>query len=62
MAHYEILVGNVGKAHETDSEAEARNVFNIYVKRSREWNGRCGGEPVTLMRDGEIVDEHPWST
>jgi len=50
------------KVHETDSEASALMLYNVFVKRSLEWSGKCGGKPVTLTRDGETIAEHAGST
>lgn len=58
MARYEVYVGRHGKVYETTGEESARTAYDAYVKRSLEWQGACGGEPVVLKRDGEVVAEH----
>ncbi len=32
--------------------------FNEYVRLSKAGYGRVSGEPVTLFKDGEIIEEH----
>jgi len=55
---HEIIVGNVGSVHCSNSEKEASDAFDFWVADSRTNCGRSGGEPVTWLRDGEIHKEH----
>ncbi len=67
MPHtYQVIVGNIGTVYDGDNGFDARRTFMSYVKDSGAKYGRASGEPVTLMRDGEPVEEHsveePWLT
>ena len=55
---WQCIVGNIGTVYDGTSEAEARDMFATYVTQSSTGYGRAAGEPVTLMRDDEIVAEH----
>lgn len=58
MKHYEILVGNIGTVHSGPVLREAERLFVHYRKQSESGSGRASGENVTLLRDGEILDEY----
>jgi hypothetical protein len=59
MPTYEVIVGNVGSVHFGKSRADALKPYLSYVDASKEIAGaRCYGEDVTLLVDGEIVNEH----
>ena len=58
MAHYEVIVGNVGKIYDGDSAEDALDDFYDYVRASRNWIGAVAGEAVTLMQDGRPIHEH----
>ncbi len=58
MSRFEIVVENVGKVHETASEAEARETFGIYAHRSKFQMGKCAGMSVSLWKDGEPLEEY----
>lgn len=60
-ADFEVLVGNIGTVLTTEDEVEARNTFEAYVSKSESAYGRASGESVTLMKDGEPIDEHEGS-
>ena len=55
---WEVIVGNVGTVFDGTREAAARVEYKNYVILSKSGNGRAGGESVTLMKNGEPVDEH----
>ena len=55
---YEVIVGNIGTVYNGDSRTVAREIFETYVSKSRIGLGRCSGEPVTLMQDGEPTYEY----
>ncbi len=57
MSKYQVVVGNVGLVLDTDNMQTAARTFQEYVWKSLESEGRCSGEPVTLMRNGEPVQE-----
>ena len=58
MAHYEVIVGNVGKIYDGDSAEDALDDFYDYVRASKNWIGPVAGEAVTLMQDGRPIHEH----
>jgi hypothetical protein len=59
MPAYEVIVGNVGSVHFDKSRAHALKRYQSFVEASKEQLGaRCYGEDVTLLVDGEIVNEH----
>lgn len=58
MHTYEVLVGNVGRVHEGSQALEAHRVARQYQANSQAGVGRCAGEPVTILRDGEVVFEY----
>lgn len=54
---YQVLVGNIGEAVDTDDVQIATEVYNNYCHLSRTGYGRCSYETVTLMMDGEPEKE-----
>jgi hypothetical protein len=58
MAHYEVIVGNVGRVYSGNNNMEAHKTWHHYVKLSKAGrSGRAAGESVVLMENGEIVRE-----
>lgn len=55
---YTVIVGNVGTVYDGTDAAVAQTKFHTYIEASKSDVGRASGESVTLMRDGEIVDEY----
>jgi hypothetical protein len=55
---WEVIVGNVGTVYSGSDESAARAKFASYVEISNGGAGRAGGESVTLMKDGDISEEH----
>jgi hypothetical protein len=55
---WEVIVGNIGTVFDGSRESAARATYKDYVIQSKSGNGRAGGEDVTLMQNGEPVDEH----
>lgn len=55
---YQIVVGNVGTVKDTDNQAEALYMFEVYKAYSQTNYGRTAGEDVTLLVDGEPVKEY----
>ena len=51
-------VGNLGQVFEGPNEIKAREAFKEYKGQSESDYGRAAGESVTLMRDGEPIQEH----
>jgi hypothetical protein len=57
---YEVFVGNLGRVYTGTAFDEAMRSFQDYGALSRYLSReRASGEAVTLMADGEIVDEYP---
>lgn len=58
MKHkYEVVVGNVGTMPYT-SKKLAIDCYTTYVSISKNGEGRAAHEPVTLLKDGEIIEEY----
>lgn len=58
MKHkYEIIVGNVGTMGYTNKKL-ALECYNTYKELSIKNETRAAGEPVTLLKDGEIIEEY----
>jgi hypothetical protein len=55
---YEVVVGNVGQVWKGHEYTEALHHYVDYVDRSKTGRGRAGNEPVTLMENGEIINEY----
>ena len=54
---FEIVVTNIGNVYTGRSADQARQVFNTYVQRSTDDEGRAAGESVYMFRDADIEDE-----
>lgn len=58
MKHkYEVIVGNVGTMEYT-SKKLAYGCYKTYVTLSKNGETRAANEPVTLLKDGGIIEEH----
>jgi hypothetical protein len=55
---YEVIVGNIGRVHEGGNFIRACGVFVDYMRQSDKGVGRAAGEPVYLMKDGDVRREH----
>lgn len=55
--NYEVIVGNVGNMPYT-SKKLAYDCFNSYVTISKSNTTRAAGESVTLLKNGEIIEEY----
>jgi hypothetical protein len=53
--HYELIAGNVGMVHQGNDKEMAHCLFVDYVERSQSGRGRAAGEPITLLKNGEIL-------
>ncbi len=58
MAHYEVIVSNVGTVYSGTNQRQAIQVYREYLDMVRLSAGRCAGEDVTLMKDDEIEMEY----
>ncbi len=54
---YEVIVGNIGLVYDGMSKNRAEDTFDAYTTDSCLGIGRAAYETVTLMRDGEIIQE-----
>jgi hypothetical protein len=58
MKHkYVVVVGNVGTMDYTNKKL-AQDCYQSYVNLSKLGETRAANEPVTLLKDGEIIEEH----
>lgn len=56
--NWQVIVGNVGTVYDGPSRRDAYATFNSYRADSKSGRGRAAGEPVTLMRGGDVFREH----
>jgi hypothetical protein len=58
MKHkYEVIVGNIGKMDYTNNKL-AKECYDTYVALSTKGETRAANEPVTLIKDGNIIAEY----
>lgn len=58
MKHnYQVVVGNVGTMDYTNKKL-ATDCYKTYVTLSMKGETRAANEPVTLFKDGEIIEEY----
>lgn len=51
---FAVIVGNVGIVYEGKDENEATTTYREYVQQSDSGHGRAGGEPVAILKDGDL--------
>lgn len=56
---YQVIVGNIGTVLDTDNGYKANIEFGAWRRASKSPHHSASGEPVTLMKDGEPLYEHP---
>lgn len=54
---WEVIVGNIGAVYSGNDEALARTTYNYYCNLAGEDNSGRVEYPVTLLQDGEAIDE-----
>lgn len=54
----EVIVSNVGIVHRGNNYVKACEVYGKYKRLSDGTQGRCSGESVTLLQNGEVKLEH----
>lgn len=54
---YVVVVGNIGTVLNTDDLAAAEKLYESYRKMSHKGIGLVGGEPVTLLENGDPIKE-----
>lgn len=57
---YQIIVGNIGTTYDGDNWIEALRQYGEYKRQSKAKYGRCAGEPVAIMKDGEIMSKYDY--
>lgn len=58
MKHkYEVIVGNIGTMPYTNKKL-AKECYDTYVTLSKEGTTRAAKEPVTLLRNGDVLEEY----
>ncbi len=55
---YTVLVGNLGNVGDFEDYEEALACFEEYASLSRTNYGRVANEPVTLLREEEIIKKY----
>lgn len=55
--NYEVVVGNVGTLSYTNKKL-AKEDYRLSVIESKSGKGRAGNEQVTLLKNGEILEEY----
>ncbi len=56
---YTVLVGNIGTVYDGPLLKQALEDYGEYKRQSISNYGRAAGEPVTLLKDGEIINRLP---
>ena len=60
MPEYRLVVGVLGIIFDEDSETEAKQRFDLFVKQSKTGRSASAGTSVTLFKNREIIAEyHP---
>lgn len=58
MKHkYEVIVGNIGTMDYTNKK-KAKDSYDSYVALSKEGATQVSNEPVTLLHNGDVVEEY----
>lgn len=55
---YDVVVGNIGTVCQGAGREEALAAYDRYVGLSLMDHGYASGESVTLLCDGDVVQEH----
>jgi hypothetical protein len=58
---YEVTVGNIGRVYFGEDKSKAQAAFAKYVRMSNQGYGSVGHEPVTILFDGKVIEQHVWS-
>jgi hypothetical protein len=58
MSYYQVIVGNIGTVYSGTNLRDARFHARSYVDQSKSNRGRAAGESVTVLKDGEIIEEY----
>jgi hypothetical protein len=57
QTNYQVIVGNIGTVYDGPEKQTAQWEYEAFIAGSESGVGRCGGEDVTLMKDGDIEAE-----
>ena len=55
---YQVIVGNIGTAHDGNNKKVAQKHYKDYVNISKEPFGRASGEQVSLIMNGEPIMDY----
>ena len=55
---YEVMVSNIGLVHTGEDSKAAYVVFNAYQIMSKANLGRSAGSSVTLLQDGDVIEDY----
>ena len=55
---YQVIIGNIGTVYSGRNLRDARFHARSYVDQSKRPIGRAAGESVSLLRDGELIEEY----
>lgn len=55
---YQVVVSNIGTVYDGQNLQDARFNARQYVDQSKRASGRAAGESVTILTDGEIIEEY----
>ena len=55
---YQVIVGNIGTAHDGNNKKVALKHYKEYVHISKEPYGRASGEQVSLVMNGEPIMDY----
>ena len=58
MAHWEVIVGNIGTVYAGTNGFDALSLYNTYLGLSKRAYGRVANEPVVLVKDEEVHKEY----
>lgn len=57
MAHFKVIVSNIGTVYQGPEFSDADTEFDFYVECSCEGIRRAAGEQVSLFKDGRLIQE-----
>ncbi len=57
---YQVIVGNIGTTYTGDDYHEALRQYGEYKRQSKARYGRCAGEPVVILQDGEPMAKYDY--
>jgi len=58
LSSIQVIVGNIGVVYDGNFMVEAIKLYDEYVSQSQSNRGRAAGEPVTILKDGDVHKEY----